>query len=833
MVFGALLGTVLPCLALADDSEPLVRNNFGSVGMIDMPSARMAPDGEISMSASFFQNTQHYNLGFQFLPWLEASFRYSGLQYFDPAYPTYYDRSFAAKIRLWNESNSFPAVSIGINDLVGTGIYSGEYLVASKRIGDFDTTFGIGWGRLGSTNLFKNPLASVFSSFETRQSFPYTTAGASDFSVFFHGPSAGLFGGVIWHTPMEGLSLLAEYSSDTYATEATYGNNFHVRNQMNYGLSYEVTDNLILGLGWMYGRSLSANFSFQLDPTKSSYPAKIDVPPLPTTERTPAQQRQALVNLQAMRRGIEIADPRSAGLAHGDDLADALWRQPAIADVTLNGRSLLLTIYGSNPARHCPELVAAVQAYGADVNTVMVQSTLGGMSARCSMAIPYQTLSDNHRAVLTDAQIVPSLTFASLTAPAIMKIDAVGSPLPDINAAVRAIRSEARRQHIGIEAVRLTAAEATVYYTNTHYFAEKDALDRLTRILMTYAPTGIEKFRLIALSNNVPQAEFDVLRAPQERSIAHDGTLDDTGILASRVSAPMQNPVLSTERLRGFPRFSWDIFPQVRQQLFDPSLPFAVQLVAGVDVSLELAPGLSLNGEAEASIADNFSTYRHSNSLLPHVRSDFIEYFTRGKNGIGDLEADYRLRLSPDVYAILKAGYLESMFGGGGGEVLWRPGNQRWALGVDAYEVWQRNFDRMFGFQNYHVFTGHVSIYYASPWYDLNFAIRAGQYLAGDRGLTFEMTRRFASGVEIGAFATVTNVSAERFGEGSFDKGIIIRIPLGWALPIETQGQFALDLRPVQRDGGQRLSGDASLFDETRRTGEAELLNAAGDINAQ
>jgi hypothetical protein len=161
------------------------------------------------------------------------------------------------------------------------------------------------------------------------------------------------------------------------------------------------------------------------------------------------------------------------------------------------------------------------------------------------------------------------------------------------------------------------------------------------------------------------------------------------------------------------------------------------------------------------------------------------------------------------------------MFAGGGGEVLWRPEGSRWAIGADLYEVWQRDFDRLFGLQNYHVMTGHVSLYYASPWYDINFALSAGQYLAGDRGATLEVTRRFSTGVEIGAFVTKTNVPAAQFGEGSFDKGIIIRIPLGWVAPIETQGEFDMDLRPVQRDGGQRLLGDATLYGETGRVMDA------------
>ena len=59
----------------------------------------MAPDGELSVGAGFLENNQHYNLGFQALPWLETSFRYSGLQHFDPAYKVYFDRAFGLKMR--------------------------------------------------------------------------------------------------------------------------------------------------------------------------------------------------------------------------------------------------------------------------------------------------------------------------------------------------------------------------------------------------------------------------------------------------------------------------------------------------------------------------------------------------------------------------------------------------------------------------------------------------------------------------------------------------------------------------------------------------------------
>ena len=54
------------------------------------------------------------------------------------------------------------------------------------------------------------------------------------------------------------------------------------------------------------------------------------------------------------------------------------------------------------------------------------------------------------------------------------------------------------------------------------------------------------------------------------------------------------------------------------------------------------------------------------------------------------------------------------------------------------------------------------------------------------------------------------------------DKGIFIRIPLGWVLPIHTQTALTEVLRPVQRDGGQTLASDATLFDSTRGVSESD-----------
>jgi hypothetical protein len=800
---------------------------FGSRGLIGTPTARMAPDGELSAGASFLKNNQHYNLAFQVLPWLEASFRYSGLQHFNPDYPVYYDRAFGLKARLWDEDGDLPAVAIGIDDIVGTGVYSGEYIVASKRFGDIDTSLGLGWGRRGSTALFKNPLAVVFPSFNNRTSY-LAQAGGADFGAFFHGHDVGLFGGAVWHTPLDGLSAIVEYDSDTYALEKANGN-LSPRSQVNYGLSYDLSEQTSLGLDWLYGTTLAGSLSFKFDPTRPQFPQKLDPPPPPVALRTDAQQQRALASLLAERDpdNAERALLRQNQSAERHAFVDALWRQDDdYADTQLRGDTLILAVTGPISSTRCAAVAHLAQSLNLSIARVRLRDASGRRAVACPLPRPAEPR-------LASAAFLNPADLPVLTLPALQTIDATDVEAPTDRAkAERAIRDDVKAQNLIVVALALGRSELSLYYRNSHYYAETDAIDRLVRVLTRDAPPEIEKFRLITMQASRATREFDILRGPVERTYAQtDGSIFDTGVTA-RYPA-LNNPVLSATLDEDYPRFDWSIFPQFRQSLFDPNQPLGVQLVAALGASLALAPGLTLNGSVEGDLFDDFNTSRLSNSALPHVRSDFMQYFTQGKNGIANLEADYLFRIAPDVFAITRLGYLESMFAGGGGEIFWRPEGKRWSFSVDAYQVYQRDFDRLFGLRGYHQFTGHVSVYYESPWYDLNFEARAGQYLAGDRGFTFQVTRRFSTGVEIGAFFTKTNVSASQFGEGSFDKGIIIRIPLGWATPLETQNILAMDLRPVQRDGGQVLTGDAPLHGATEATSEGEILRQVNALAAQ
>ena len=139
-----------------------------------------------------------------------------------------------------------------------------------------------------------------------------------------------------------------------------------------------------------------------------------------------------------------------------------------------------------------------------------------------------------------------------------------------------------------------------------------------------------------------------------------------------------------------------------------------------------------------------------------------------------------------DVFARFDLGYLEEMFGGVGGEFLYRPFEENYSLGFSLHKVKQRGYKQMFSFKKYETTTGHVNFYYDFP-FGVTSAVSVGKYLAGDKGVTLDLSRRYQSGFTLGVFATKTNLSGEEFGEGSFDKGFTYRYPHQCFTPISEQ----------------------------------------------
>ena len=117
---------------------------------IDITAGSLS-DGSLVVSSSKFGPNLRNTLSFQALPKTNLSFRYSGIgdindfSYKTSGYTTW-DRSFDLRLDLLRENHNLPAITAGFQDIIGTGIYSGEYFVFSKRLfKNIRLTSGLGW----------------------------------------------------------------------------------------------------------------------------------------------------------------------------------------------------------------------------------------------------------------------------------------------------------------------------------------------------------------------------------------------------------------------------------------------------------------------------------------------------------------------------------------------------------------------------------------------------------------------------------------------------------------------------------------------------------------
>lgn len=220
-----------------------------------------------------------------------------------------------------------------------------------------------------------------------------------------------------------------------------------------------------------------------------------------------------------------------------------------------------------------------------------------------------------------------------------------------------------------------------------------------------------------------------------------------------------------------------------------------------------------LNGSVGVNLLNNYDKFEYdAPSNLPRVRTDIRSYATSSDVQLSRLQYTQTHRLDRDLYAMAYAGLFEWMYGGVGGEVLYRPYGANWAIGADFNWVKQRGFEQDFSFRDYSTLTGHVTGYLQTGFYNVLAKGSVGRYLAGDYGATLELSRRFNNGFTMGTWATLTNVSKEEFGEGSFDKGVYIQIPFDAFFVRSTTSVGTIAWSPLTRDGGARLARYYALY---------------------
>ena len=274
----AFLSHLQPNKVYANDKYSVTPSNFGLPGIIDLPTAKRYPDGELVITQQVHKSLARTGVAFQALPRVGFSFRYTGHGIDgNEAYGRInHDRSFDAHITLLDEGKYLPAISIGLRDFIGTGWYSSEYISGTKSIGNIELTAGLGFGRLAGRDTFANPLKVISSRFKQRDGNDFGTGGALGAINWFQGDTAAFYG--LNYQIGDKITILAEYIPDLMLRESSY---LEVRSPWNYGLSFQLNNYINLSTQYLHGNQLSFTANLKVNPGRPPFLGGKELAPVP------------------------------------------------------------------------------------------------------------------------------------------------------------------------------------------------------------------------------------------------------------------------------------------------------------------------------------------------------------------------------------------------------------------------------------------------------------------------------------------------------------------------------------------------------------------------
>jgi len=376
------------------------------------------------------------------------------------------------------------------------------------------------------------------------------------------------------------------------------------------------------------------------------------------------------------------------------------------------------------------------------------------------------------------------------------------------------------KYNAGLDAPNIQVKDNTLYVTGEQYKYRdtQEGVDRANRILMNNLPENVDTLKVTQTRYNMPQVttetKVDSLREQLEGyPLGHEKTLEQQRV----------NPVDPGKTEQGYyiekDSLNFSLSPVLNQSFGGPESFYMYQVGVMGNADYWLTDHLVVGGGLFANIANNYNKFNYTNppndSKLPRVRTHVREY-VQNDVYVNNLQANYFQYMGNGFYGQLYGGYLETMFGGAGAEVLYRPLDSSWAVGVDANYVKQRDWDNMMKFTDYKAPTGHLTGYWQPQFMDgVLVKVSVGQYLAKDKGGTVDISKQFDSGITVGSYVSLTNVSKEEYGEGDFTKGFYISIPMDLFSVNPVRGRAQVNWTPLTRDGGQMLGRKYQLYNMT------------------
>ena len=345
-----------------------------------------------------------------------------------------------------------------------------------------------------------------------------------------------------------------------------------------------------------------------------------------------------------------------------------------------------------------------------------------------------------------------------------------------------------------------------VVYSQSAYIDPALSAGRVMKVLDEISPDSISHFKVAEVNGGLGMFSASINRDDYQRYKNFNKTSplqDELTIEAFQ----LEEELYEFKPVTDYPFIFNTLSPELRSQIGGPDGFFFGDFKINFSSEILFQRNLSLTSILSYGLYDNMDPLKlASDSVLPRVRTDIVQYLRQSRElSITRMQLNYYGQHNKSLYYKFSAGLFESMFGGVGMELLYRPFNEDYGIGLEVWDVKQREYDQLFDFRDYRTLTGHLTLYYHEPSTNILFKIKGGKYLAKDSGFTFDFSRVFRSGLRIGAFFSLTDISAEEFGEGSFDKGFYFWVPVQLFSENYSKRNWGWGSRPLTRDGAATI----------------------------
>jgi len=356
--------------------------------------------------------------------------------------------------------------------------------------------------------------------------------------------------------------------------------------------------------------------------------------------------------------------------------------------------------------------------------------------------------------------------------------------------------------------------------------------------MANHGGTKVEEIKITPRIMGLRGTELRLMRRDLEAAISREeGSAQEIWRNAAFTPPQREVSLLHKGRVSEFYRGLSDISLKLKNQISlseeDSGVLYRTSLSVGSTKPVRY--GLFDNGYSFLlNIKDNLAKL---NSLRPPkvlpVRGD-VQHFAARTFALEKLYTSYTQSFTPALHMALSMGYLEEMYAGFGGEILYRPFELRFALGAESWQAFKRDpySDLNLGLNGDHVLSGHINAWYDMPHWDTTIKASFGRYLAEDTGTTLSLLKHYTNGARLEGFITLSDLAdSDLFGSTTHaHHGLRLTLPLGGFHRALRGGNIDVSASPFGRDAGQKLEKPFDLYETTRPFTKAHMIENWRDI---